>query len=178
MTLQELTLLIYENTISDLTVHKNNGVNFCTHDSYDKGNLLISYAGYGYQEHYTQTEMTNFLLECGFNIDDKLNARANGRSALHCAVANGHFEIVKVLIENGALVEIKDKNGNTPLWNAVMMCRGNEQQKEIIKYLVSKGSSVDTKNNHDLSPRDIINRIGEGIDNNQNKKEWDLRFLL
>lgn len=93
MTLQELTHLIYENNIAELKIHKENGVDFCSFDSYDKGNLLISYSVYGYEDHYTQTEMANFLLDCGFTVDDKLNARANGRSALHCAVANGHLRL-------------------------------------------------------------------------------------
>ena len=60
------------------------------------------------------------------------------------------------------------------------MAKGENMQKDIemIEFLVSKGGSFDTKNNHDRSARDIINDIGEGIDNGYNKKEWDLRYLL
>ena len=139
---------------------------------------MISYSAYGYEEHYTQTEMVNFLLESGIDINYQPNGRDNGKSALHKAVENGHFELVKALVENGANVEAKDKNGNTPIWNCVMMCRGNETQIKIIKYLKSKGSLLDSKNNHGISPKDIINDLGLGIDKGENQKDWDLRFLL
>ena len=178
MNLQELIKLIYENDIPELKKIKDNGIDFTVLDSYTKGNLLISYSSYGYEERYTQTEMVDFLLDCGIEVNYQPNGRNNGKSALHNAVGKGHFELIKALVENGANLDIRDKNGNTPLWNIVMMCRGNESKIEIIKYLISKGSSIDTKNNHDSSSRDIINDIGLGIDNGNNQKEWDLRFLL
>jgi ankyrin repeat protein len=178
MNLQELIHLIYENNIPELKKYKDSGIDFSIFDSYTKGNLLLSYSIYGYEEHYTQTEMVEFLLESGIDINYQPNGRDNGKSALHNAVGKGHLEIVKALINNGANLDAKDKNGNTPLWNCVMMCRGNEKQIEIIKYLISKGSSLDLKNNHEMSPRDIINDIGLGIDKGNNQKEWDLRFLL
>lgn len=178
MKLQELIHLIYENDIPKLIKHKENGVDFSTIDSYTKGNLLISYSTYGYNQHYTQSEMISFLLKSGIDVNYQPNGRNSGKSALHKSVAKGHFEIVKSLIENGATIDVKDKNGNTPLWNAVMMFRGNEESIKILKYLVSKGSSLGVKNNHDISPKDIIIETGLGIDNGHNQKEWDLRFLL
>lgn len=39
----------------------------------------------------------------------------DNRSALHLAVAEGHFDIVKYLVDNGADVEAKDRSGNTPI---------------------------------------------------------------
>ncbi len=178
MNIQDLTKLIYENGISELKKHRDNGVDFSILDSYSKGNLLIAYSSYGYDEHYTQSEMVEFLLESGIDVNYQANGRNKSKSALHNAVAMGHMEIVISLITNGAILEIKDRNGNTPLWNKVMMCRGQEKNIEMIEYLVSKGSSFDTKNNHDSSARDIINDIGLGVDNGHNEKEWDLRYLL
>ena len=178
MKLQELIHLIYENDIPKLKDLKKRGLDFSVVDPYTKGNLLISYSVYGYKKHYTQTEMVNFLLECGIDVNYQPNGRDKGKSALHKSVGKGYFEIIKALIDNGANLNLKDRNGNTPLWNAVMKFRGEEENKEIIKYLVSKGSSLIIKNNHGVSPTDIINRIGEGIDAGINQKEWDLRFLL
>ena len=178
MNLQELIHLIYENNIPELKKYKDNGIDFSILDSYTKSNLLILYSNYGYEEHYTQTEMVEFLLDSGIDVNYQPNGRGNGKSALHNAVGKRHFEIIKALVKNGANVDLKDKNGNTPLWNTVMMFRGNEKQIEIIKYLISNGSSLDEKNDYDKSPRNIINEIGLGIDNGHNKKEWDLRFLL
>lgn len=39
----------------------------------------------------------------------------NGMSALHQAVANGHKDLIELMIEFGASVEVADKNGFTPL---------------------------------------------------------------
>ena len=178
MNIQDLTKLIYENGIPQLKKHQDNGVDFSILDAYTKGNLLIYYATYGYNEHYSQSEMVEFLLEAGIDVNYQPNGRDNGKSALHNVVANRDFELVKALVENGANVEIKDENGNTPLWTSVMMYRGNEKDIKIIKFLVSRGSSFDTKNNHDSAPRDLINNIGLGIVNEHNIKEWDLRYLL
>jgi len=161
-----------------LKKYKDNGINFSILDSHTKSNLLISYSNYGYKEHYTQTEMVEFLLDSAIDVNYQPNGRNNGKSALHNAVGKGHFEIIKALIKNGAIIDLKDKNGNTPLWNAVMMFRGNEKQIEIIKYLILNGSSLDEKNNQDKSPKSIINDIGLGIDNGHNNKDWDLRFLI
>lgn len=178
MKLQDLIKLIYYNDIPELKNQKSQGVDFTITDPQNQNNILIAYSGYGYDEKYTQKEMVRFLIECGLDVNAQRNGRGSNLSALHMAVANGFIDIIEVLIENGADVEVKDKNGNTPLWNAVMNYRGRDGELEIIKCLLSNGSSLDTKNNHDNSPRDIIVETRSGIDDDLNQKEWDLSFLL
>jgi ankyrin repeat protein len=51
---------------------------------------------------------------------------------LHWACANGHLEVVKFLVENGADIEAKDKSGRTPILL--------NSSTDIAKYLVSKGA--------------------------------------
>lgn len=36
------------------------------------------------------------------------------RTSLHCASMNGHYNIVRLLLEKGADVNVQDKEGNTP----------------------------------------------------------------
>jgi ankyrin repeat protein len=178
LNLQALIKLIYENDISQLKEMRSSGVNFTVVDSRNNGNLLLAFSTYGYEDHYSQSEMVSFLVDSGIDVNHQSNGRYNGESALHKAIKNGHFELVKALIANGAILDIKDNNRNTPLWNAVMSYRGNKEQLDIINFLIAKGSSLDTQNNQDSSPRHVITTIGLGIDNGHNKKEWDLRFLL
>lgn len=178
MRLQDLLKLIYFNDISELKKHRSNGVDFTICDPQNQNNLLIAYSGYGYDEKYSQKEMVQFLLECGIDINHQRNGRGANISALHMAVSNGLLEIIKTLLEHGADIEIKDKNGNTPLWNAIMNFKGNGDELAIINYLISKGGSIDTKNAKNISPRDIIIERGQGIGGDLSKKEWDLRSLL
>lgn len=43
----------------------------------------------------------------------------DGRTVLHCACAEGHLDLVRVLIEMGARPELKDNFGRTPLSDAL-----------------------------------------------------------
>lgn len=77
------------------------------------------------------------------------------RTALHLAAAEGHFEIVKFLVENGAQVNAVDRWNRTPLEDAL---RGKHNQ--IIDYLIQKGGRTF------MSEEEIANRLciaaGEG----------------
>src|SRR4051812_24889866 len=57
-------------------------------------------------------------LENGTPVD--CTSYSSGKSALHIASAAGHHEIVKILLERGANVEVKDAGGETPLHLAVL----------------------------------------------------------
>jgi ankyrin repeat protein len=55
--------------------------------------------------------------------------------------------IIDVLIKNGARVNSRDQNGNTPLFYAITRDNFN-----IVELLVKNGSNVDTKNKADNTP--------------------------
>ena len=88
--------------------------------------------------------------------------RQNQQSALHKAARSVHKDVVEVLVEKGAKIELKDKvffthimgvtsaaiilfkslkNGNTPLHLAVM-----HGQTAVVKYLVAKGANLSARN--------------------------------
>lgn len=114
------------------------------------------------------TEVTRYLIEKGFNINnmglDKLAGANNlefikelfekgynnefGKcSGLITAANEGHFELVKFLVERGTDINGQPANGHmrsTPLIQACQACRHHAppESQEIIKYLVEKGASV------------------------------------
>ncbi|RCK74497.1 MAG: hypothetical protein IGBAC_1445 [Ignavibacteriae bacterium] len=70
---------------------------------------------------------------------------------LHIAVENGYIDIIKLLIENGANVDVKNSEGDTPLHIAL----SNNfliQQNEIIKLLIKHSSKINTENNRGYTP--------------------------
>lgn len=70
-----------------------------------------------------------------------LNKRdKQGRTLLHYAACRGQYEIVELLLEQGAKAHLKDKNGNTPLhWCG---------HAEVIDLLINQGAKVDDRYIH------------------------------
>ena len=56
------------------------------------------------------------------------------------ASQNGHENVVKLLLDNGANIDTKDKSGATPLWTAAQ-----NEHDNIVKLLIDKGANVNTK---------------------------------
>ncbi|XP_065835605.1 putative ankyrin repeat protein RF_0381 isoform X2 [Oscarella lobularis] len=82
-----------------------------------------------------QFEMTKKLVEMGFDVNKPCD-KAGGTS-LHWAAAKGSAQIATFLIDNGANLEAKMKNGFTPIMEAVMLAN-----IEVIGLLISKGCDV------------------------------------
>ena len=47
--------------------------------------------------------------------DSRIAKDQDWKTPLHLASANGHLEIVKILLEQGASAAAKDRNGRTPM---------------------------------------------------------------
>jgi ankyrin repeat protein len=73
------------------------------------------------------------LIHCGANVN---GVDRGGHTALSLACKMGHFDLAKILIENGADAKIKSKRGKTPLAKA-----RKYKRNEIIEYLEKYGAS-------------------------------------
>ncbi len=75
-------------------------------------------------------------------------AKAPDISLLKAAI-DGNIEAVKLLIANGADVNARDKDGETPLHKT-----SSRGEKEIIELLIAKGADVNAKDNssHEWTP--------------------------
>jgi ankyrin repeat protein/L-ascorbate metabolism protein UlaG (beta-lactamase superfamily) len=91
-------------------------------------------------------EITEYLLSKGARVNPHEIEKQEGcacaghQTPLHCAVRSESVSTVKVLVENGALVNVTDDIGSTPLHAAVSNCN-----MEIAEYLVSKGAYLNLK---------------------------------
>lgn len=89
---------------------------------------LTCASGYGFLKN------VKMLLLEGYEIN-RFDFR--GRTSLHLAVQENKIEVVKYLCESGALIDICDSVGLTPLIQA------SAEYSEIVKYLISKDANVD-----------------------------------
>lgn len=64
--------------------------------------------------------------------------------------------VASVLIAKGALVDLKDGHGNTPLSKAVFNSRG---RGDLIKLLLDAGADPDSENTYGMSPRGLAEMI-------------------
>ena len=89
-------------------------------------------------------ETAKILIDSGINID---GAGPNGYTSVHIAVLNDNIDLLKLLIENGAQLNISDNSENvTPFMLASNenKKKPSEIKKRIIDILTKNGSIIDT----------------------------------
>jgi len=93
-------------------------------------------------------EMVEYFLSKGVDINAKGNSMyGSDATALHCAAANASKEIVKLLIEKGAIVNARAKNGETPLFMAAI-----GTNKGAVEALINKEADINARNNDNATP--------------------------
>mmetsp|Transcript_53354 Transcript_53354/g.133945 ORF Transcript_53354/g.133945 Transcript_53354/m.133945 type:complete len:170 (-) Transcript_53354:162-671(-) len=89
------------------------------------------------------------LLEPPFSINPDI-LDVVGNSALHYASGGNHVDIVSMLIEKGANMNIKNRVGDTPLHKAA-----EKASLEAAQLLVSRGASTAIRNDLGFLPVDL-----------------------
>lgn len=83
-------------------------------------------------------------MDHGVTVDTKL--KHHGQIGLHWAACGGHLPVVKLLLEHGASVHVKDPNfdGN-PLHWALYAWQGNKREAyyEVVSTLVKAGAKLE-----------------------------------
>lgn len=80
-----------------------------------------------------------------------------GWSAIHYASQRNDVQTIRLLLNAGANVHIKNDNGNTPLFRAVFSFAGNG---DCITCLLEHGANPDEENDNGVSPRSLAGTIG------------------
>lgn len=57
------------------------------------------------------------LIKQGANLNEPSDY--DGKTSLHLACAEGHSEVVQLLLKNGASAYVRDRRGRTPLFEAI-----------------------------------------------------------
>jgi len=97
-------------------------------------------------------EIAKELLPRGAASTINAQVGMNEDTVLHRAVYyNRKFELVKLLVENGALLDLKNKNGNTPLHYAAKL-PDQEGKDNICRYLLENGADGNALNGNNQAP--------------------------
>ncbi len=95
--------------------------------------------------------LLNELLSHGAGIN-----RVGGWTPLHYAATEGHDEVVRILLEKGARVNVQTAAGVTPLYMAA-----RKPSRKVVMQLLKAGAYRDLCNDKGLSPADAAQKAGD-----------------
>jgi ankyrin repeat protein len=105
-------------------------------------------SGFNWSCAYGRTSVVEFLLPRGIRLAEC----HRGETGLHWAAYGGHLEIVRLLLEHGAPVDVKDETwDNTPLGWAVHGWENpspefrRPQHLDVIALLIAAGATVEPR---------------------------------
>jgi hypothetical protein len=91
-----------------------------------------------YAAWYGHDDCVKFCIEMGANVNARVNVRNNdGWTPLHVASLKGRVNVVRMLLDAGALVDATNKHGVTPLDRAVRY-----ECVNVMQLLVDRGAKV------------------------------------
>ena len=97
------------------------------------------------------------LLELGADINIQ---NYKGKTGLHCAAKAGFLKVINLLIEKGATLDAIDKDGETPLFEAIRSTiKNGEKQREALEALLTKGADPNVKNRKGQAPLQVAHRM-------------------
>ncbi len=104
--------------------------------------------GFGLACAYGRTNVVDFLLDQGMEVDAELRGHGEGHTGLHVAAFHGQIDVVKTLLRHGARVGSIDKTWGTPPlvwaltgWDRRPLGQG-EKYYEVVARLVAAGANV------------------------------------
>lgn len=92
---------------------------------------------------YGRRAIVAFLLDRDANLLSLPGA--DGQTGLHCAIIGGHIDVVRLLIERGAPLEIENEYGGTPLGQALWSAaHGGDAERyvAILEALAAAGAEI------------------------------------
>ena len=130
----------------------------------DWDNLLVSKKTIHRAAYFGKLRRVKKLLASDPSLLDSKDS--NGDTPLHNAAINGQLETVRYLLEFGAMVDVKNDEGMTPLigasWYGDSTAKPGEDltggNPAIVELLIKAGATVNTRDVHGYTPIHCANR--------------------
>ncbi|KAF4211483.1 hypothetical protein CNMCM8980_002009 [Aspergillus fumigatiaffinis] len=104
-----------------------------------------------------QEAVVHMLL--GKHVDIECHDSRDGRTPLSQAARNGRVEVVKLLVQNGANLETRDKTGQTPLMRAAI-----QEDETVVDSLLANGACIDARDLQGLTALSLaVTRDNQGV---------------
>ncbi|MFP4300113.1 MAG: ankyrin repeat domain-containing protein [Spirulinaceae cyanobacterium] len=118
-----------------------------------KGGNVDSQGPDGYTAlHHAARNAHREIVELLIAYEAKVNLTTNfGTQPLHSAVMGGNLDIIKLLIENGAFIDVKDSEKLTPL-NCILHYPAAKNRIEVANFLIKNNADVNTKDLDGIMP--------------------------
>lgn len=100
-----------------------------------------------------KNDFLNLLVK---KINKNTKEKKTGKTILMEAVRYSNLNAVKAIVLSGFNINMKDNKGNTALHYALSKDNMNENDVEIVKFLIASGADVLSKNVNGNTPEDVI----------------------
>jgi len=148
--------LVYEKDLEGIKIAVENGEDINALNEFDQKQQTPLIRAISYRSRDpVYVEIAKYLIEQGAELNYQ---DSDGFTALHYAAKEGLLEVVKLLVEKGADLEVypdetKFYKGETPLVSACSYSNTDDKNIEVVKYLVENGASMDK---NDLSFQSLL----------------------
>ena len=134
------------------------GANINARDSSDRTSLHPTTGGIHGTFDDTYFDVMRYLLEHGIDVDSQANTEHS--TPLHMASYWGGFKVAQLLLDYGADINVRDKNGRTSLHGAVDDLDDDDDDHyfNAIQFLLKHGASVVAQDHDHMTPLHVASQ--------------------
>jgi len=167
--------------IEEIQKELDNGYDVNQIDRFDGFNCLMHYISSHHKELFDKKEqICKFLIDNGANINYQVNDKIHhpksyiGLTPLITAIHRFEFDVIKLLVNKGANVNIRDSFGRSPLMHVIetsSTCydsdsvyygvnKNSKYRKDILYFLIKNGADINAVDNKGRNVLYYIVQVG------------------